>query len=138
MTKPVIRTLEDTALNDSDKTVTVPTGEVREVVSIAVQLITTATAGNRQMVVQFLDGGSNLLYSAEAGAVQAASLTRTYHFVQGVPDDAAFATDNSIRIQLPENLKLLPTHQVRVFDQAAIAAAADDMEVRYVNEITAV
>ena len=41
----------DEAANDSDKSFTVPAGRMWELTSIWVELVSTATVGNRQMVV---------------------------------------------------------------------------------------
>ena len=131
--KPIVRYLTDTTLNDSDKTETVPSGKTREVLAIGIQLTSTATVGNRQIAYEVQDSNSNVIYAAYAGATQAASLVREYHFSQGIVADTAFSAGNSIRVELPGDLLLPPDFKMRVYDQAAIDAAADDMEVRYVQ-----
>lgn len=127
--KPIIRYTTDVALNDSDKTETIASAQTREIVAIGVKLTTTATVGNRQIAVEILDSDSNVVYAAYAGATQAASLTRAYHFAQGVVGETSFSAGNSILAELPSGLVLPPGFQVRVFDESATDAAADDMEV---------
>ena len=121
----------DTALNDSDKSFTAAALEIWEIVSVQVNLISTVTVGNRQMTVEVQDDASNVLFTAKAGAVQAASLTRDYTFAPGLPNDTAFGGPGSdfLATRLPI-IELAAAWLVRVYDSAAIDAAADDMTVR--------
>lgn len=123
----------DAALNDSDKTATVPANKQWHVRSVSVRLITTATVGNRQVDVLFTDAADVLLIKVAAGAVQAASLTRDYVFAPGLPNDTAFASGAMAR-GLPAGLVLPAGYKIRVFDSAAIDAAADDMTVQLLLE----
>jgi len=117
----------DEALNDSDKTFTVPVGQVWALSFLIVNFVTTATPGNRQMRVELGDG-TRVIWFKDFGAVQAASLTRNYYASAEMPNDAAFDAAGRIRIELEEHV--LPAgYTVRVFDSAAIDAAADDMKV---------
>jgi hypothetical protein len=117
-------------LNDSDKTLTVPAGSEWEVLSIYVELVTTATVGNRQMAIYFTDEADDIIGQVRAGAVQAASLTRFYQFAAGLPDLAAFRDTDWLSTPLPAGLVLPAGYKIRVFDKAAIDAAADDMDVQ--------
>ena len=119
----------DAGADDSDKLIAVPAAKQWIVQSIAVNLISTASVGNRQMRVDIRDGSANLLASVAAGAVQAASLTRDFTFAPGLVNQTAFV-DNILITSFPEGIILLPTYDVRVYDSAAIDAAADDMIVR--------
>lgn len=119
---------EDILLNDSDKSFTVPAGEEWEVLAIQVNLITTATVGNRQMGVEVQNVGGNQLSLNLSGAVQVASFTRTYTFTPDVVDLTSFILNNlSTRLS---KMRLSAGMIVRVADFSAIDAAADDMEVR--------
>jgi hypothetical protein len=120
----------DEALNDSDKSFTVPAGKEWTVLSIWVELASTATAGNRQVEVQLQDDSADVVGRLVAGAVQAASLTRNYHFAAGVADMTAFRDTDLISNPLPARLLLPPGYVVRVFDNNAVDAAADDMVVQ--------
>ncbi len=119
----------DIATDDSDKLIVVPAAKQWIIQSVAVNLISTATVGNRQMRVDIRDGSANLLASVAAGAVQAASLTRDFTFAPGLVNQTAFVDDTLIT-SFPEGIILLPTYDVRVYDSAVIDVAADDMIVR--------
>lgn len=115
-------------LNDSDKSFTVPLTYVYEVQWIYVELTTTATVGNRQLLVEIQDPSGDVIMQVMAAAVQAASLAHEYTFGYGLTQyDGADATKHCI--PLPR-LILGPRHFVRVYDAAAVDAAADDMVVQ--------
>ena len=127
-----IQRTRDVALNDSDKTFTVPAGQRWTLLYANVQLIATATAGNRQIVLQILDAAAgNVMFEAVAGLVQIASATREYNFGSGLPRETAEVAGQAA-VPIPENLTLNAGMAIRVFDSAAIAAAADDMTVAFV------
>jgi|SRR3990170_7143801 len=119
----------DADTNDSDKTQTVPAATQWVLLSIWVELITTVTVGNRQVDVLITDASDNAICKAVAGAVQAASLTRVYIFAPLNPQETGFTNTVMFR-SLPQGLALPAGYKVRVYDSAAIAAAADDMTVR--------
>lgn len=124
-----VSTLSFTTADDSDNTWTVPANTEYQILSVYVSLVTTATVGNRQMAVQALDSSNNILIGARAGAVQAASLTRVYNFAPGLPTDVAFRDTDYLAVSMPP-IFLAAGQKLRVWDKAAIAAAADDMTVR--------
>lgn len=134
-TTPFLNLLQqaDAVLNDSDKTFVVPAAKQWHVRSIGVRLVTTAAVGNRQLDVLITDDADNLLAKYVAGAVQAASLTRDYVFAPGQPNDTAFVNAAMVRA-FAAGLILPAGYKVRVFDSAAIDAAADDMTVRMLVE----
>lgn len=119
----------DETADDSDKSFTVPAGRMWEIISIWVELTSTATVGNRQMQVDIQDSGSDVVMAVAAGAVQAASLTRNYLFGDHLPDLTAFRAGDLLSTPIPP-LQLPAGFIVRVYDSAAIAAAADDMIVQ--------
>jgi hypothetical protein len=55
-----VHVISDTALNDSNKTISIPNGPW-EVASIRVEYTATATAGNRTLEVRVLDGDSDII-----------------------------------------------------------------------------
>jgi hypothetical protein len=118
----------DVLADDSDKSFIVPAGYTWEVLSIRIVYVSTATAGNRQMCIEFTDGTSVIL-RVIVGIVQAASLTRNYNFAKGMNDMTAFRDTDHLMTPLPDDLHLLPGYTVRVYDKAAVAASADDMSV---------
>jgi hypothetical protein len=118
----------DAIANDSDKTYTVPAGEEWYVVSVFAVLAATATVGNRRVTVQVLDASDNVLASVPAGAVQAASATVSYNFAPGIADQTS-AVNSVLGTSLPAFV-LGAGMKLKVFDAAAIDAAADDLTVR--------
>lgn len=126
---------EDAALNDSDKDIAVPASKVWRLSAVFVSLTSTATVGNRHVVVEIRDASNNIVSEISAGANQAASLTRRYSFGVGLPADTSFGgpSTDAIRAPLPE-MWLEAGWDVRVYDKAAVDAAADDMTVRVVAE----
>lgn len=120
----------DTAANDSDKSFTVPAGAIWQILWIWVEFAATGTVGNRQLVVEIQDAGSNVVAQIRAGAVQAASLTRKYLFAPGMMDLTTFRDTDFLATPIPPGLLLGAGWKVRVYDKTAVAAAADDMTVR--------
>jgi hypothetical protein len=123
----------DATADDSDKTYVVPAGKAWLLRSVYAQLVSTATVGNRQLDILLTDGSDNALARYKAGAVQAASLTREYVFAPQHPQETGFTGTTMLRA-LGEGLILPAGYKVRVFDSAAIAAAADDLTVRILVE----
>lgn len=120
----------DDAVDDSDKSFVVGTGRRQKVYFGQVTLVTSAAAGNRQMALEVQDDSANLVFRSLAGAVQAASLTREYHFAPNPVREAAFV-NGQIMVPIPPDLILLPGWTLRLYDTAAVAAAADDMTVSF-------
>ena len=120
---------EETA-NDSDKTLTVPANTIWQVLWIWVELVSTATVGTRQMTVQILDAAADVVMTLKAGATQAASLTRNYCFAPALADLTAFRDTSFLMTPLPPTVILPAGYGVRVYDSAAVDAAADDMVVQ--------
>jgi hypothetical protein len=123
----------DAALNDSDKTLTVPAGKQWRVKSIYAKLISTGTGGNRQMDILFTTAADVVIGKVVAGAVQAASLTREYTFAPECPQETTFTTGVMLRA-LPADLVLPAGYKIRVYDSAAIDAAADDLDIEVLVE----
>lgn len=125
--KGTIKEAYDATANDSDKTIlTVPTGKKVVVESVYVSYTSTATVGNRLIVVLITDG-TNTIYRASPTAFVTASQTATLGFAIGNSATAAFAPA-VIQCNLPE-LVLNAASVIRVYDVNAVDAAADDMTV---------
>lgn len=116
----------DEAANDSDKTFTVTATEEWQIQSIWVELATTATAGNRQLVVEIQDGSSDVIFQVRAGVTQAASLTYYYAFGPNLVDLTAVRDSDYVSTPMPP-LVLPAGYIVRIYDNNAVDAAADDM-----------
>jgi hypothetical protein len=95
-----------------------------------VKLVTSADVGNRQIRFSVTDPDGNDVGYISAGAVQVASTTRSYGFLQGIYRETAFI-DSMIQIPIPVDLYLPAGSTIRFYDSAAIAAAADDMTVSF-------
>ena len=120
----------DAVANDSDKSFTVPVGEMWKVMYANVKIVSSADVGNRQLRFAVIDPNGNDVGYISAGATQAASLTRSYGFLQGIYRETAFI-DGVLQIPIPMDLYLPAGSTIRFYDSAAIAAAADDMTVAF-------
>ena len=120
----------DAATNDSDKSFVVPDNEMWELNFAHVLFTSTATVGNRQILMELIDADNNIVLDLAAGALQAASLVRHYAFLQGIYRETSFV-DNEIQVPLPQAGFLLPGWTLRVYDENAVDAAADDMTVSF-------
>lgn len=118
----------DVVVDLSDKSFVVPAGRRYRLYYGQITLISTAVVGNRQMALEVQDDSANVIFRSLAGAVQAASLTREYHFAPNPVREAAFV-NGQIMVPTPPELILLPGWTLRFYDTAAIDAAADDMTV---------
>jgi len=125
--------LSDVTANDSNKTFTVPAGYTYEILYGQVDYTSTATVGNRQILLEILDTDSNVIWDVHAGTVQAASLNRHYSILQGVFRETAFV-DGDIQLTIPRKGKILPGYTIKVYDSAEVDATADDMNVHLVVE----
>ena len=124
----------DATADDSDKSWTVPNNELWRICHVHAILVSTATVGNRQIALEIKDESGNSLMHLEAGAVQAASVTRHYGFLQGIFRETSFVSDE-LQVPLPIDCWLKPGWSLRVADDAAIDAAADDLTVSFVYEV---
>jgi len=121
---PVLK--DEETINDSDKIITVPANKIWEILWIWVEFVSTATVGNRNLVVVFRDGSDDIICSFEPGVAQAASLSRYFLFAENLPRETAFF--NTCRLYHPLPKTILPAgYSIRIYDSAAIDAAADDM-----------
>ena len=128
----------DSTANDSDKSFTVPTSRVWHILGIIVEITTTATAGNRVLNVTFSNGTAVMFAGKPSGSI-AASKVGGYRifFNGGYPDTTtvfgktstpASAQDVGIILNMAP-IYLPAGYIIRVYDVAAIDAAADDMNV---------
>lgn len=120
----------DENLNDSDKTLTVPASTEWEILTIWVEFTTTATATVRQIVVEFQDSSSDVIFQMRAGATQDVSLTYYYAFGQGFGAEITSVRDTDfLYIPLPKII-LPAAYIIRVYDNNAVDAAADDLIIQ--------
>ncbi len=131
---PNVQQYGDAVANDSDKTYIVPASREWRLLSILATLVATATVGNRQLDVLLTDGSDVVVAKYRAAAVITAGQTRTVIFAPGHPQDAAFDAGGSMYRMLPDAFVMPTGYKVRVYDSAAIDAAADDLTVRILVE----
>lgn len=123
--------IADETINDSDKTITVPPATQYHFLSVWVEYASTATVGDRQIVVEFQDASSDVIGQVRAGAVQAASVTRYYMFSPPCADLGEMRDTDFLMSPLPFWVAA-PGWKLRVYDNNAVAAAADDMVIQVV------
>lgn len=121
--------VSDVTANDSDKILTVPSSHIYSILSIYVVLTTTATVGNRQFEIEIGDGGSTVIFANISKDVQIASTTERYTLRPG-PYPVAEVPATQHFICLPWPCHLAPSWTIRLLDNAAIDAAADDMTIQ--------
>lgn len=120
----------DENANDSDKSFTVPASTIWQVLWVWVELASTATVGSRQMTLEIQDAAADVIAVIKAGTTQAASLTYNYLFAPSLPDLTAVRATNYMMTPMPPTIILPASYVLRVYDSAAVDAAADDMVVQ--------
>lgn len=119
----------DTTTNDSDKSFTVPADTEWQVLWIWVELTTTSTVGDRQLVVELQTSGPDVIGQVRVGVTQAASLTYYYMIASSLADLMVERDTDWLMTPLPPTTVLQAGDIIRVYDNNAVAAAADDMVV---------
>jgi len=131
-----VKWVRDAALNDSDKSFTVGTGKMWELLYVAAHITTTATVGNRSIIIYITDG-TNIIWKGFGTAAVAASQNGTLYtdFGDGAIRDtnlhfgiAGTSIDISLTTWGPK-VYLPAGYVVRIFDLNAIDVAADDLTV---------
>jgi len=126
----VVEYFSEETLNDSDKSFTVPADTEWQILSLWVELTTTGTAGDRQLVIQTQDGSADVTGEPiRVGVTQAASLTYKYMLGPALADLTALRDTDWLMSPIPPTLILPAAHVLRVYDNNAVDAAADDMIV---------
>lgn len=108
--------------NSSSKVFTVPARKIWRIKSIYIAMTSNASVGNRQMAVDIRDGAGTVVARFEAGAVQAASLTRTYIFAPTVVNLTAFIDTAYLSTPMPE-ITLPQNFTIRCYDKTAVDAS---------------
>lgn len=129
---PKIREIVDVALNDSDKTITVPVGKMWKILYGTVILVTTATINNRLLELRIQNSLGNFLQRIEALNVQAPSATEYYNF--GQYGDISESQAALHLIPIPDNLFLVEGQVIRILDINAIDVGGDDLDIRFIVE----
>ena len=121
----------DITLNDSDKSFVVPADTEQQIFWIWVELTTTATVGDRQLVIEVQETGADVIGQwARAAMVQPASLAKYYIFAPAMADLSAWRDTDYLTTPIPPPAFLREGDILRVYDNNAVDAAADDMIVQ--------
>lgn len=120
----------DEDANDSDKTYTFPANYLYQILNIRVELATTATVGARQLAIQLRDASDDVIGEWRPRITQAASLTYIYEFAPGLAQDTAIYDTDLVTTPIPPTLIVLAGYDLRIYDNNAIDAAADDMVIQ--------
>jgi hypothetical protein len=120
----------DEGLNDSDKTIAVASGYEWKIQWVWVEYTSTATGGNRQLVVEIQDSALDVIFQMRAGVVQGASVTRYYLFAPMGAEITSFRDTTFLYSPLPPTIHLPTSYVIRVYDNNAVDAAADDMIIQ--------
>lgn len=120
----------DETLNDSDKTITVPANQLWQILGIRVEFTSTAVVGDRQLAVQWRDDADDIIGEVIPGLVQAASLTYNYQFAPALADLLAIRDSSYLMTPFPPTVFLPATYDLRIWDNNAVDAAADDMIIQ--------
>lgn len=115
----------DANQDDSDKTFTVPADTLWHVEFIYVKLSTTATSGNRTVACYVLDSSSNECGSIITGSAIAANTGQVEMFIPGVQRETTKVFGRGNNSWSP--IWLAAGDKIRVFDDTAVDAGADDM-----------
>jgi hypothetical protein len=119
------KTTSDTAANDSDKIIAVPTGKKWLIKSILIEFVATATVGNRVIAVRIQDAAHDVQYETRSDTITASN----WLFIEAIPGCNYGTLSNMRCIPLPNPCVLVAGEEIAVKDDNAIDAAADDMVI---------
>ena len=123
--------------NDSDKEFNVPDSTEWRVKWIWVEYTADANAGNRQLEIQIQDDADDVIAQVRAGQTVAATQVRYFLFAPHCADLTAYRDTDYLMTPMPEWI-LSAGYDVRIWDNAAISAAGDDMNVQMMVEARSV
>ena len=117
----------------NDKIIAVPTNEYWKLLGVHITLLTTGTAGTRQVEVEIRDADDDVLTRLQFGETQIASLTKRYSAALGLVTEVHIA-GAMIFAQLP-TFHLIEAFDIRAFDQADVDVA-DTLDLRINRLVT--
>lgn len=134
----------DETLNDSDKVIAVSINARWAPISLWYEFTATATVGTRLMEVHVRDDAADIIAGMRAANVTASQTQKALHLFRNtaatITSGAGAATftaegapSNSVLFAWPFD-RLPQSFDIRVFDLAAIDAAADDLIIQYLVE----
>jgi len=123
-----IKWSQDATANDSDKSFTTPVGKVREYLAVYLRFVTTATVGNRLLAIHLYPDGVLEMGRPFTSGTIAASLDQRYMIGFGSITDDTSSGANTL-VQGAPRCIIPAGGYLRIFDTAAVDAAADDLTV---------
>lgn len=122
--------------DDSDVTLTVPTGKAWDVESIYGEITATATVGNRQFNIAITNGTDTVFFSKYITATTASQYGASLA-VKGASYTDQWPYKNLIGTNINGTKQTVPLHvtwlaagwTIHIWDAGAIDAAADDMKI---------
>lgn len=133
--KGTVRWIADRTANDSDKTYTVSTGKVVDVRRIYGEISCSASAGNRILGIQIGDGTNPVSGVLKTSAIAANQKGNVMAFDSGYQTVATgqyaplldLSTGSANTYLMLGTMWLPAGYTIRIWDTAAIDAAADDL-----------
>jgi hypothetical protein len=123
--------ISDTTGSQSSKTFTVPASTEYQVLWIWVDYTTGSTVGNRQLAVQTQSSASVVTGNwARTSVTLASGSTRSYLFASGVADLLGFRDTDYLTTPIPAGSFLSAGQKLKIFDNKAIAATQDTMNIQ--------
>ena len=119
--------VEDETANN-DRSLRIPINEEWHILNVFVEYVSSAVAGNRQLVLEIQDPAGDAVAQIVPDIVQAASLTRIYEFAPGLSDLDAFRDTNYLTTPIPPTWIFGPRSLIRVYDNNAVSNA-DAMQI---------
>ena len=121
--------ISDTAANDNDKSITVPSGQIWHILWVWLNLSTSADAGGRNMRFALRDDSDNIIYEIRASNSQVESTTETYIWSPNFPEPdeylAGWHTGG-----IPPHCYLPAGHEIRIYDASDQSPSGDDLTIR--------
>lgn len=127
--KPNYLLWQDTALNDADKTLTVPDKHTYVIKQGNVNFISTATVGERRLRIEIKDNNGVMLWAGMSAAGQIASKEYEYMISSNYYKAVADINASHSHFSIPPEFVLKEGYTFRVWDAEGIALAADDMTI---------
>jgi len=121
--------IRDATLNDSDKSFTVPVGKIWILTHLYMILTATATVGNRNLTVRVNNTSGQEVAIYDYATAIAAGETRVREMAfEGFTDDWAVGP-SGLSVGGMSKMIIPGGYSVRLYDSAAIDAAADDLTI---------
>ena len=137
-----LMTFHEVVANDSDKTLVfnsdVGVGEFLHILSVRATLATSGTAGNRRVTLELIDADAVVVLRVEATTVVPATTTEIYNFqtgLAGTQQGLGGLVSTEEYDTLTDHFYLGKGMSMRIYDSAAVDAAADDLTVHILGQV---